>query len=159
MIKVAGLLAASPRILHEVQDGLVSRVEPVTADAPELWAVTLLQTQHFAIEIDHLVEHRIPLEVCPTSNIRTGVVGSWAEHPVIELIERGARVTINSDDPTYFGSSLAGDLRAVAGLVELDVERHTRYAVEASFQDDAARAALAARISEWWRAWEGGAGA
>ena len=55
-------------------------------------------------------------------NASAGVVGSWGEHPVIELIERGARVTISSDDPTYFECSLAGDLRQVASLTDLDVE-------------------------------------
>ncbi len=69
--------------------------------------------------VKHLVAEQVPLEVCPTSNVRTGVVASWAEHPVVELIERGARVTINSDDPTYFECSLAGDLRQE--VVDLDV--------------------------------------
>ena len=100
--------------------------------------------------VDHLVERQVPLEVCPTSNLRTGVVASWAAHPVVELIERGARVTINSDDPTYFECSLAGDLRQVAALTELDVERHTRYAIDAAFADDATKRRLGRTVSEWW---------
>ena len=101
--------------------------------------------------VDHLVARQVPLEVCPTSNIRTGVVGSWETHPVIELIERGARVTINSDDPTYFECSLAGDLRQVAALTDLDVERHTRYAIDASFADEATRRRLSAEVADRWQ--------
>ncbi len=100
--------------------------------------------------VEHLVAEGIPLEVCPTSNIRTGVVSSWQEHPVIELIERGARVTINSDDPTYFACSLAGDLRGVSELTELDVERHTHYAIEAAFADTDTKCRLASEVSAWW---------
>ena len=101
--------------------------------------------------VTHLVREQVPLEVCPTSNLRTGVVPSWEAHPVIELIERGARVTINSDDPTYFECSLAGDLRQVAALTDLDVERHTRYAVEASFADGPEKTRLRRLVADWWR--------
>jgi adenosine deaminase len=102
--------------------------------------------------VEHLVEQQIPLEICPTSNIRTGVVSTWPEHPVIELIERGARVTINSDDPLFFDCSVAGDLRRVADLVDLDVERHTQYAIEAAFMPEADKHQLAAQVSKWWQA-------
>ena len=100
--------------------------------------------------VEHLLAEAIPLELCPTSNIRTGVVSSWSQHPVIELIERGARVTINSDDPTYFACSIAGDLRQVAELTALDVERHTMYAVDAAFADEATKRRLTATVAAWW---------
>jgi adenosine deaminase len=101
--------------------------------------------------VDHLVAAQVPLEVCPTSNVRTGVVSSWEQHPVVGLIERGACVTINSDDPTYFECSLAGDLRQVSSLTTLDVERHTRYAVDAAFTDESTKQRLRAVITDWWR--------
>ena len=63
-----------------------------------------------------LAERGIPLEVCPTSNIRTGVYGSLAEHPVRQLFESGVRIAISTDDPTFFGVSLVGEL---AGLRRL----------------------------------------
>ena len=100
--------------------------------------------------VEHLVTEQVPLEVCPTSNIRTGVVPSWGEHPVVELIERGARVTVNSDDPMYFECSIAGELRQVAALIELDVERHTRYAIVAAFADEATRKQLRTLVAAWW---------
>jgi adenosine deaminase len=102
--------------------------------------------------VEHLVKEQVPLEVCPTSNIRTGVVDGWAEHPVIGLIERGARVTINSDDPTYFECSVAGDLREVASLTDLDVERHTCYAIDAAFGGEQVKQELRSVVAGWWAA-------
>jgi len=57
--------------------------------------------------LDYLAEHRTPLEMCPISNVRTGVVNSLEEHPVRRYFERGIIVTINTDDPKMFGNSLA----------------------------------------------------
>ena len=63
-----------------------------------------------------LAERGIPLEVCPTSNIRTGVYSSLREHPVRQLFESGVPITINTDDPTFFGVTLAGELAALREL-------------------------------------------
>lgn len=63
-----------------------------------------------------LAERRVPLEVCPTSNVCTGVYASISEHPVRRLHEAGVPVTINTDDPTFFGVTLAQEL---AGLRRL----------------------------------------
>ncbi len=60
--------------------------------------------------LDYLVEHRIPLEMCPLSNVRTNVVKTFTEHPVRRYFERGIIVTINTDDPKMFGNSLAEEL-------------------------------------------------
>ena len=56
--------------------------------------------------LDFLQEHRIPLELCPISNVRTGVVGTIAEHPIREYFERGLIISVNTDDPKMFGTSL-----------------------------------------------------
>ncbi|NIO70742.1 MAG: adenosine deaminase [Anaerolineae bacterium] len=61
--------------------------------------------------LDYLAEHRIPLEMCPISNVRTGVVNSLEEHPVRRYFEMGIIVTINTDDPKMFGNSLTEELR------------------------------------------------
>lgn len=61
--------------------------------------------------LDHLAEHRIPLEVCPTSNLRTGVVRSPEEHPLARLVAAGVPVTLATDDPGMFGCDLAGEYR------------------------------------------------
>jgi adenosine deaminase len=57
--------------------------------------------------LEYLVEHKIPLEICPISNVRTGVVKTPKEHPVRYYFERGIILTINTDDPKMFGNSLA----------------------------------------------------
>ena len=64
--------------------------------------------------VAHLVEHRIPVEVCPTSNVATGAVTSLAAHPLPELVRAGVRITVNSDDPPMFATSLNQEYR-VAG--------------------------------------------
>ena len=65
--------------------------------------------------LDYLAEHRIPLEMCPISNVRTGVVNSLEEHPVRRYFERGIVVTINTDDPKMFGNSLAEEFLLFEG--------------------------------------------
>ena len=59
-----------------------------------------------------LKRRRIPLEVCPTSNLRTGVVRRWKDHPLTDLIRSGLRVTLNSDDPALFRTSLSSEYAA-----------------------------------------------
>ena len=61
--------------------------------------------------LDHLSEHQIPLEMCPISNVRTGVVPSYEDHPVRQYVERGIPISINTDDPKMFGNSLAEEFQ------------------------------------------------
>jgi adenosine deaminase len=61
--------------------------------------------------LEYLADTKIPLEVCPLSNVRTGVVKSIDTHPVRKFFERGIVVTINTDDPKMFGNSLAEEYR------------------------------------------------
>ncbi|NEE40421.1 adenosine deaminase, partial [Streptomyces sp. SID7982] len=53
--------------------------------------------------LEHLAEHRIALEVCPTSNIATRAVTDIERHPIREMVQAGVLVTVNSDDPPMFG--------------------------------------------------------
>jgi aminodeoxyfutalosine deaminase len=59
--------------------------------------------------MDVLVERQIPIELCVTSNVRTGSCASLAEHPVRRYFESGLMISVNSDDPTLFGSDLLGE--------------------------------------------------
>jgi aminodeoxyfutalosine deaminase len=68
----------------------------------------------------HLAEHRIPLEVCPSSNIATRAVATLDEHPLSAFRDAGVLVTINSDDPPMFGTSLNREYEIAAGLLDLD---------------------------------------
>jgi adenosine deaminase len=61
--------------------------------------------------VDYLAKEQIPLEICPLSNVRTGIVKSIDEHPVRRYFERGLVVTINTDDPQMFGNTLADEYR------------------------------------------------
>jgi adenosine deaminase len=57
--------------------------------------------------LDYLSQYPIPIEMCPLSNVRTGVVAKIEEHPIRQYFERGMWVTVNSDDPKMFNNSLA----------------------------------------------------
>ena len=57
--------------------------------------------------LKHLRDHRIPLEVCISSNVATGVVGLLEDHPIRKLYDAGVTITINTDDPAIFGTTLA----------------------------------------------------
>jgi adenosine deaminase/aminodeoxyfutalosine deaminase len=90
----------------------------------------------------HLADRRIPLEVCPTSNVCTRSVPSLAEHPLPALVAAGVPVTINSDDPPMFSTSLNAEYSVAADLLGLDptgVADLARAAVRASFLDDAGK--------------------
>ncbi len=102
--------------------------------------------------LHYLRERRIPLEVCPTSNVRTRSVLSLAEHPLPALVEAGVTVTINSDDPPMFATTLNAEYAIAAELLGLDaagVAELARAGVRASFLDDAGKAALLAEIDAY----------
>lgn len=63
--------------------------------------------------IDRLAESRLPLELCPLSNVATGVVRELADHPVRRYWRRGLNISINTDDPGMFHNSLAGEYAAL----------------------------------------------
>jgi len=88
----------------------------------------------------HLAERGIALEVCPTSNLATRAVASLDEHPLETFVEAGVPVTINSDDPPMFGTTLTQEYAVAAGLLGLDrdgVVGLARAAVDASFAPEA----------------------
>jgi aminodeoxyfutalosine deaminase len=93
-----------------------------------------------------LVEHRIPLEMCPTSNIRLGVYRSLAEHPLAKLHAAGAIVTVNTDTPAIFGITLTDEaalLESAFGLTTEATRDVLRNAFRASFRPPDRRTALA----------------
>jgi aminodeoxyfutalosine deaminase len=104
----------------------------------------------------YLAEHRIPLEVCPTSNIATRAVATLDEHPIREMVAAGVLVTVNSDDPPMFGTDLNTEYAVAARLLDLDtggVAALAKNAVEASFLDTAGKTRLAAEIDAHAAAW------
>ncbi|MFF9866777.1 MULTISPECIES: adenosine deaminase [unclassified Streptomyces] len=104
----------------------------------------------------HLAEHRIALEVCPTSNIATRAVLDIEEHPIREMVRAGVLVTVNSDDPPMFGTDLNNEYGVAARLLDLDergIAELAKNAVEASFLDPAGKARIAAEIDSYTTEW------
>jgi aminodeoxyfutalosine deaminase len=100
----------------------------------------------------HLAEHRIPLEVCPSSNVATRAVEDLAHHPLSTFVEAGVVVTINSDDPPMFGTTLNREYEIAADLLGLDragVAELARAGVRASFLDDEGKQALLGEIDAY----------
>jgi aminodeoxyfutalosine deaminase len=106
----------------------------------------------------HLAEHRIPLEVCPTSNIATRAVRTLDEHPLQQFVRAGVPVTINSDDPPMFGTDLDNEYAVAARLLDLDergLAELAKNAVEASFLDPAGKARIKDEIDTYTARWLG----
>ena len=97
----------------------------------------------------HLAEHRIPLEVCPSSNIATRAVATLDEHPLRAFVDAGVVVTINSDDPPMFGTTLNREYQIAADLLGLDeagLADLARTAVDVSFAPDDVKARVRREI-------------
>jgi adenosine deaminase len=102
--------------------------------------------------IEHLRERGIPLEICPTSNLRTGCVPSLDEHPLPALAAAGVRFSINSDDPPMFSTTLNGEYALAAELLDLDaagVAEMAREAVRQSFLSPDQRTDLLNEINHY----------
>jgi len=100
----------------------------------------------------HLAETGIPLEVCPSSNVATRAVASLDRHPLPAFVDAGVTVTINSDDPPMFGTTLNREYEIAASLLGLDesgVAELARVAVRASFAPDEVRTRVLAEIDTY----------
>jgi adenosine deaminase/aminodeoxyfutalosine deaminase len=83
-----------------------------------------------------LRDERVPLEVCPTSNVCTRLIAQIEDHPLPKFLNAGLLVTLNSDDPGMFGTSLEGEFRAAATHFKLSRQQVTQLcgdAIRASF--------------------------
>jgi adenosine deaminase len=137
---------------------------PRRRGGPRSYIAQALDTLH-AERIDHgvrcledpavvsrLARDRVPLTVCPLSNVRLGVVDDIAHHPLPELIAHGLFVTLNSDDAAYFGGYLNENYTAVAeslGLSRQTLCTLARNAFKASFLHAAARAEFIAKVDAY----------
>ncbi|QMU68157.1 adenosine deaminase [Streptacidiphilus sp. P02-A3a] len=99
--------------------------------------------------VERLVAEQVPLTVCPFSNVRLRCVDTLADHPLPAMLEAGLLVTVNSDDPSYFGGYVEDNvqgLRASLGLSDDQLALLARNSFLASFVDDARRAELLAEL-------------
>lgn len=93
--------------------------------------------------VDELAERKITLEICPTSNRRTGAVPADQPHPLGALLARGVRCVLDADDPTLFGTTLTREyLHAAELLGEQALPHLARTAIEASFASEERKAVL-----------------
>lgn len=101
--------------------------------------------------VERLVADEVPLTVCPLSNIKLRVFDHMGDHNLAELLRRGLRVTVNSDDPSYFGGYMTDNFVAVCEALKLgaaEVAQMCRNAAAAAFVSDARRAELLEAIDE-----------
>lgn len=100
--------------------------------------------------VERLAEEKVVLEVCPGSNVALQVYPDFDSHPLRALHDAGVRVTISSDDPPFFATSLAEEYehaRTRLGFSPAEIDGMTRTAIEAAFVDEATRLRLLARLA------------
>jgi len=140
------------------------RVAHAGEEGPAAYITQALDLLH-AERIDHgvrcledtaLVERlrvsRIPLTVCPLSNLRLGGVSTLADHPIRRMIDEGLLVTVNSDDPAYFGGYVADNYDAVvaeSGVRSDQLVELARNSILASFASDKRKAELLDELGQW----------
>ena len=99
--------------------------------------------------VERLVADRVPLTVCPLSNVKLRVVPSLADHPLKRMLDRGLCVTLNSDDPAYFGGYITDNYLAVARAFSLsaaEIVTMARNAIDATFLDETDKQKLRAEL-------------
>lgn len=148
--------AARAAGLHSVPHAGESTGAPTVWDAVRLLGAERIGHGVRSVEdpalVAYLVEHAIALEISPTSNIRTRSVASFDEHPLRELVAAGVAVSINSDDPPMFSTTLNEEYVIAAGLLGLDeagVGELARAAVRQSFLGETRQREILAEIDAY----------
>ena len=101
--------------------------------------------------VQRLDVDRVPLTVCPFSNVKLRVVDRLEDHPLPAMLEHGLCATVNSDDPAYFGGYIGDNLAAVLSTLKLGEEaavQLARNSFQASFLDDAVKASYQREIDD-----------
>lgn len=132
------------------------------AGPPSIWgALRALEVDRIghgtrAIEdralVEHLREKRIPVEMCPISNLRTGVVAEIAEHPLRAFFDQGLLVSVNTDDPRMFGTTLEAEYLALAehqGFRLEEIRRLVDNAIDSTWAEEGTRARLRQELAAW----------
>ncbi|WP_419901535.1 adenosine deaminase [Kiloniella sp.] len=99
--------------------------------------------------VQRLIDQNITLEVCPGSNIALGVYPNFAEHPFLKLKEAGCKVTLSSDDPPFFHTTIGNEYRIAANhfsLSDNELTEITKISLENSFADQKTKDKLIARL-------------
>jgi aminodeoxyfutalosine deaminase len=99
--------------------------------------------------LEELRKRQIPLELNPSSNVRTGVCSSFADHPLREYFDKGLMITLNSDDPAFFGSTVENEYRLaheIHGLTRGELKALAANSFRASFMPEAVKQDWLSRI-------------
>ncbi len=106
---------------------------------------------HDAAVVDQIVENGIVLEVCPGSNVVLQAVKDWQSHPISRLRGAGVKVTVSTDDPPFFHTTMTAEfenLRKTFGWGETDFQELNLTAIDAAFCDDDTRSSIRKRLEE-----------
>lgn len=104
--------------------------------------------------VERLVGDQVPIEVCPSSNVSLGIFPTLEEHPFPQMWRAGLNVTVNSDDPPFFSTTLTEDIEHAARLTDLnwtDLAELQRRAARAAFAPEATKDRLLGTIDAWER--------
>jgi len=136
--------------VHAGEAGDASNV----AEAIELLGAERIGHGIRAVESDDVMalarERKVAFEVCPTSNIQTGLVDRISRHPLVDMVARRALVTINTDDPSICDTTLTDEYMVVVsamGLMLDEIKQAILVAIDVSFQPESDRE----RLAEWFR--------
>ncbi|SHE85538.1 adenosine deaminase [Vibrio gazogenes] len=139
-------------VAHAGEEGPASNID----DALNLLGVQRIDHGVRCVEdpqlVQQLAETRMPLTVCPLSNIKLRVFDDMQQHNIVELLRQGLCVTINSDDPSYFGGYMTDNFLAVANAHEMthaELAQFTFNAIEASFISTAEKARMKSEVEAY----------
>ncbi|MEZ9233133.1 adenosine deaminase [Vibrio amylolyticus] len=139
-------------VAHAGEEGPASNI----ADAMSLLGISRIDHGVRCVEnedlVSELAESRMPLTVCPLSNTKLKVFDSMEQHNILMLLKRGLCVTVNSDDPAYFGGYMNDNFLAIARSLPVtyqDLVTFSLNAVEASFAGDARKEEIRMKIENY----------
>lgn len=104
--------------------------------------------------VDHLVDRQMPLTLCPLSNLELKVVKDLRDHPIATMMDKGLLVTVNSDDPAYFGGYMNENYEGIAEALNLTREQITQLAkngVKASWLPEADKENWMQKIDDYYQ--------
>jgi adenosine deaminase len=140
------------RVAHAGEEGGPDYVR----EALDVLGVERIDHGNRALEDPELVarlrDERVPLTVCPLSNVALRCVPRIEDHPLPRMLELGLVATLNSDDPAYFGGGIDANVAAVRtslGLTDDDLATLATNSFEAAFVDEADRARWLAEVAAW----------
>ncbi|QLK48178.1 adenosine deaminase [Vibrio owensii] len=146
--KEAGLLT----VAHAGEEGPAQNI----IDSVEMLGVSRVDHGVRCVEdaslVEALIESKMPLTVCPLSNIKLCVFDEMEQHNIVDLLRKGVAVTINSDDPAYFGGYMTDNFMAVNNahpMTKAELAQFTINAINASFISEALKAKYRAQVADY----------